>query len=61
VDKGLISAGQDVIAVGGTGGGSDTAMVVKATSTADMLGPDTQKRLEIREIFAMPAKKKWWR
>jgi len=61
VDKGLISARQDVIAVGGTGGGSDTAIVVKATSTADMLGPDTQKRLEIREIFAMPTKKKWWR
>jgi len=61
VDKGLISAGQDVIAVGGTGGGSDTAVVVKATSTADMLGPDTQKRLEIREIFAMPTNKKWWR
>lgn len=61
VDKGLISAGQDVIAVGGTGGGSDTAAIIKATSTVDMLGPDTQKRLEIKEIFAMPTKKKWWR
>jgi hypothetical protein len=61
VDKGMISPGQDVIAVGGTGGGSDSAAVIKATSTADMLGADTQKRLEIREIFAMPMKKKWWR
>ena len=60
VDKGLISSGQKVIAVGGTGGGSDTATVIKATSTTDMLGPDAQKRLEIREIFAMPIKKKWW-
>jgi hypothetical protein len=61
VDKKIISTGQDVIAVGGTGGGSDSAAVIKATSTADMLGPDIQKRLEIREIFAMPIKKKWWR
>jgi hypothetical protein len=61
VDKGLLSAGENVIAVGGTGGGSDTAAIVKATSTADMLGPDIQKRLEIREIFAMPISKKWWR
>jgi hypothetical protein len=61
VDKGIISPGQDVIAVGGTGGGSDSAAIIKATSTADMLGPDIQKRLEIREIFAMPRKKKWWR
>jgi len=61
VDKGIISPGEDVIAVGGTGAGSDSAAVIKATSTADMLGPDIQKRLEIREIFAMPIKKKWWR
>jgi hypothetical protein len=61
VDKGITSPGQDVIAVGGTGGGSDSAVIVKATSTADMFGSDMQKRLEIREIFAMPIKKKWWR
>jgi hypothetical protein len=61
VDKGTISAGQDVIAVGGTGGGSDSAAIIKATSTADMFSSDTEKRLEIREIFAMPMKKKWWK
>ncbi len=61
VDKGLTPPGQDVIAVGGTGDGSDSATIVKATSTADMLGSDIQKRLEIREILAMPIKKKWWR
>jgi hypothetical protein len=61
VDKGVVSAGQDVIGVGGTGGGSDSAAVIKATSTVDMLGPDIQKRLEIREILAMPQKKKWWK
>ena len=61
VDKGIIPSGKDIIAVGGTGGGSDTAAIIKATSTADMFGPDLQKRLEIREIFAMPWKKKWWK
>jgi hypothetical protein len=61
VDKGIVSLGQDVIAVGGTGSGSDSAMVVRATSTADMFGSDIQKRLEIREIFALPKKKKWWK
>jgi hypothetical protein len=50
---------QDVIAVGDTGGGSGLAAIVKATSTTDMLGPDVQKRLEIREIFAIALKKKW--
>jgi hypothetical protein len=61
VDKGIIPAGEDVIAVGGTGGGSDSAAVIRATSTVDMLGPDISKRLEIREIFALPKKKKWWK
>jgi len=59
VDKGAISAGQDVIAVGGTGGGSDSAAIIKTTSTADMFSSDTERRLVIREIFAMPMKKKW--
>jgi len=61
VDKGLTPPGEDVIAVGGTGGGSDTAAIIRTTSTADMLGPDMRKRLEIREIFAMPLKRKWYR
>ena len=61
VDKGLIQPGHDVIAVGGTGGGSDTAAVIKTASTVDMLGPEIENRLEVREIFAMPVKKKWWR
>ena len=60
VDKNIITSGQEVIAVAGTGSGSDSAGIIKATSTADMFGPDIDKRLEIREILAMPTKKKWW-
>jgi hypothetical protein len=61
VDKGIILSGKDVIAVGGTGGGSDTAAIIKATSTNEMFSSDLSKRLEIREIFAMPWNKKWWK
>jgi hypothetical protein len=60
VDKGFINVGEEVISVGGTGGGADTAILVKASSTKDMLGSDIEKRLEIREIIAMPIEKKWW-
>ncbi len=59
-DKKLIKTRAVVIGVGGTRRGADTAIVVKAVSTKDMLGPDLDKRLEIREIIAMPLKKKWW-
>jgi hypothetical protein len=60
VDKGLIEAGKDVISVGGTGSGSDTALVVKAANSADRIGKDFEKRLVVREILALPRNKKWW-
>jgi len=59
-DKGLIKPYKDVIGVGGTGGGADTAMVARATSTKEIFSEDARKKLEIREIIAMPLKKKWW-
>jgi len=60
VDKGIVSLGEEVIAVGGTDKGADTALLVKTTSSQDMIGPDPSKRLEIREIIALPMLKKWW-
>jgi len=60
VDLNLVSSGQEVIAIGGTGSGADTAIVVKASSTKDILGPDIKNRLEVREIITMPRLKKWW-
>lgn len=59
VDKGFIAPGCIVIAVGGTSSGSDTAAVIKSTSTVDLLGSDIRKRLEIHEIIAMPRNKSW--
>jgi len=59
-DKGLIKPYKDVIGVGGTGGGADTAIIARATNTKEIFSEDAEKKLEIREIIAMPLKKKWW-
>ncbi|MEM2913419.1 MAG: pyruvate kinase alpha/beta domain-containing protein [Candidatus Bathyarchaeia archaeon] len=59
-DLGALNIGEDVIAVAGTDRGSDTAIVAKACKTSDIFSRDKSKRLEIREILAMPLKKMWW-
>ena len=60
VERGVVNPGEEVIAIDGTDKGADTAILVKATSFKDMIGPDPNKRLEIREIIALPMAKKWW-
>jgi hypothetical protein len=57
---GVIEPYQDVIAVGGSWSGADTAIIVRATYPAAMFSKDKNKRLEIREIIAMPRKKQWY-
>jgi hypothetical protein len=47
-DAGLLDMGQEVIAIGGTGGGADTAIVCKPAH------PRTFHKLEIREVLAKP-------
>ncbi|MEM2089161.1 MAG: pyruvate kinase alpha/beta domain-containing protein [Thermoproteota archaeon] len=59
-DKGLVKPYEDVIGVGGSGEGADTAIVARATPTKEIFSSDKSKRLEVREIIAMPLKKKWW-
>jgi hypothetical protein len=59
-DLGAITLGEDVIGVAGTGSGSDTAIVARACRTEDIFSRDGSKKLEIREILAMPLRKKWW-
>jgi hypothetical protein len=59
-ERGLVKPYTDVIAVAGSGGGSDTALVVRTTKVKEMLGEDHNKKLEVREVIAMPLKKKWW-
>jgi len=59
-DKGAINLYEDVIGVGGTGNGSDTAIVARATTSKEIFDRDEDKKLEIREILAMPLEKYWW-
>jgi hypothetical protein len=51
---------EDVIGVGGSAKGADTAIILRATYPATVFDTDPAKRLEIREIIAMPTSKKWW-
>ena len=60
VSCGYVSPYEDVIGVGGSSKGADTAIVLRATYPASLFGKDPAKRLEIREIIAMPTSKKWW-
>jgi len=59
-DKGLVKPYKDVIGVAGTDRGSDTAIIARATTTKEIFSKDVEKKLEVREIIAMPLKKKWW-
>ena len=60
VSCGSIAPYEDVIGVGGSGKGADTAIVLRATYPATMFTKETNKRLEIKEIIAMPISKEWW-
>jgi len=46
--------------VGGSGKGADTAIVARSTTTKEIFSKDSSKKLEVRDIIAMPLKKKWW-
>ena len=59
-DKGETDLCEDVIGVGGTGRGADTAIIARATTSKEIFTEDESKKLEIREILAMPLKKHWW-
>ncbi|MEM1558351.1 MAG: pyruvate kinase alpha/beta domain-containing protein [Thermoproteota archaeon] len=59
-DKNLVKRYEDVIGVGGSGKGADTAIVARATPTREIFSSNKSRRFEVREIIAMPLKKKWW-
>ena len=60
VSCGYVTPYEDVIGVGGSSKGADTAIILRATYPASLFDKDPSKRLEIREIIAMPVSKKWW-
>ena len=47
-DAGLVTSGEEVIAIAGTGRGSDTALVMQAASTQHL------RRLRVNEIICKP-------
>ncbi|MBO3839888.1 MAG: pyruvate kinase alpha/beta domain-containing protein [Thermoproteota archaeon] len=59
-DKDLVKRYENVIGVGGSGEGADTAIVARATPTREIFSSSKSRRLEVREIIAMPLRKKWW-
>ena len=57
---GYVEPFEDVIGIGGMGSGADTAIICKATYPQCLFDKDPAKRLEIKEIIAMPVSKRWW-
>jgi hypothetical protein len=57
VDGGLVPAGEEVLSFGGTGKGTDTALIMRSAGVWDLFSRDKAKRLQIREILAMPRAK----
>jgi len=56
--SGYLEPYQDVIGVGGTRRGADTAIVMKASYTTRIFSENPEHRPEIREIITMPLKKR---
>jgi uncharacterized protein len=57
---GYVEPFEDVIGIGGMGTGADTAIICKATYPQCLFDKDPAKRLDIKEIIAMPVSKRWW-
>jgi len=61
VEEGEVPIGAEVIGVGGTGNGADTAAVMKATPYEQMLNGPKENRFDIPEIIALPRSKiRYW-
>jgi len=54
VDAGFVPAGEEVLSFGGTGKGTDTALIMRSAGTWDIFCRDRSRRPQIREILAMP-------
>ena len=57
VELGKVKPNVKIIAVGGTGEGADTAIIVRTAMRNEAFGKDYEKRLSIQEILAMPIEK----
>jgi len=57
--SGALSPGENVISIGGTDSGADTAIVVRSAFQENFFASEASKRPMVREILAMPIEKKW--
>lgn len=57
-DAGLIPLDQEIISIAGTAQGADTVLIVRPSTSSKFF--DKEKGLEIKEIVAMPRKKKFY-
>jgi hypothetical protein len=55
----IVSEGERVISMAGTGWGADAAIVMKGSRFEDAVGEHPEKRLKIEEILAMPKQTEW--
>lgn len=59
VEAGIVSVGERVVCIGGTGWAADSAIVMRASKFDDAVGEDPEKRMKIEEILAMPKRTEW--
>jgi len=55
----VIPPEENVISIGGTDGGADTAIVVRSAFQENFFASEVSKRPMVREILAMSIEKKW--
>lgn len=60
-DGGYIPAFKEVLAIGGTGKGADTAIVARSSFASTVFAGDPEKRFVLHEILAMPRNKHYWK
>ncbi len=59
-DGGFLKPFREVVAMGGTDKGADTAVVVRSTFSSTVFSSDSDRRLIIHEILAMPRNKTFY-
>lgn len=60
-DAGIIEPYSEVISIGGTSKGADTALVLKPTFSNQFFSEDPQKRFEVKEFIVMVRNKTWFK
>jgi hypothetical protein len=60
-DCGVVPPSVDVISIAGTDKGADTAIVAKSTFSPWVFSEDSNRRLQVLEIIAMPRVKRWYK